>query len=85
MIQIGEACWFLLIGGMVLSELQPDSGEFCYRVLSVELFQCERYQDRQYVQESYNLTAEILSGLNVPKHTEPLHICARNVTPYMSE
>jgi hypothetical protein len=80
MIQIGEAGWLLPVGGMVLGKLQPDSGEFCYRVLSVELFQGERYQDRQYVQEAYNLTAEILSGLNVPKHTEPLQICAGNVT-----
>ena len=83
MIQIGEAGWFLPVGGMGLGGLRPDSGEFSYRVLSVEFFQGERFQDRQYVNEACNLTAEILSGLNVPKHTETLHICAGNVTPHI--
>lgn len=81
MIQLGEAGWFLSVGGMVLGGLRPETGEFCYRVLPVEFFQGERFQERQYVQESCNLTAEILSGLNVPKHTEPLQICAGNIMP----
>jgi hypothetical protein len=83
MIQLGEAGWFLSVGGMVLGGLRPETGEFCYRVLPVEFFQGERFQERQYVQESCNLTAEILSGLNVPKHTEPLQICAGNIMPYI--
>ena len=80
MIQIGEAGWFLPVGGMVIGGLRPDTGEFCYRVLSVEFFQGERFQSRQYVREACNLAAEILSGLNVPKHTEPLQICSGNIT-----
>jgi hypothetical protein len=83
MIQIGEAGWFLPVGGTVIGGLRPDTGEFCYRVLSVEFFQGERFLDRQYVQEACNLTAEILSGLNVPKHTEPLQICSGNFTNYI--
>src|SRR5512147_1286192 len=83
MIQFGEAGWFLPVGGIVLGGLRPDTGEFCYRVISVEFFQGECYQDRQYVQEACNLTAEILSGLNVPKHTETLHICTGNVMPHI--
>jgi hypothetical protein len=75
MLQLGQASWFLPVGGMVLGGLRPETGEFCYRVLPVEFFQGERFQDRHYVQEACNLVAEILSGLNVPKHTEPLQIC----------
>jgi len=52
-------------------------------VLSVEFFQGERFQSRQYVQEACNLAAEILSGLNVPKHTEPLQICSGNITTHI--
>ncbi len=83
MIQLGEAGWFLPVGGMVLGGLRPETGEFCYRVLPVEFFQGERFQDRQYVQEACNLVAEILSGLNVPKHTEPLQICVGNIMPHI--
>ena len=39
MIQIGEAGWFLPVGGTVLGVLSPVTGEFCYRVLPVEFFQ----------------------------------------------
>lgn len=46
MLQIAEAGWFLLLGGMVLGELGPDTGEFCCRVLTVEFFQDERFRDR---------------------------------------
>ena len=56
MIQVGEAGWFLPVGGMVIGWLRLETGEFCYRVLPVEFFQGERFQDRQYVQEACNLT-----------------------------
>ena len=83
MIQLGEAGWFLPVGGMVIGGLRLETGEFCYRVLAVEFFQGERFHNRQYVQEACNLTAEILSGLNVPKHTEPLQICSGNITAHI--
>jgi hypothetical protein len=68
------------VGGMVIGGLGLETGEFCYRVLSVEFFQGECFQDRQYVQEACNLTAEILSELNIPRDTEPLQICSGNIT-----
>jgi hypothetical protein len=83
MIQIGEAGWFLPVGGMVVGGLRSDTGELCYRLLSVEFFQGERYQDHQYVNEACNLVTEILSTPNVPKRTKTLHICTGNVTPYL--
>jgi hypothetical protein len=83
MIQLGEAGWFLPVGGMVLGGLRPETGEFCYRVLPVEFFQGERFQDRHYILEACNLTAEILSGLNVPKHTETMQISAGNIMPHI--
>jgi hypothetical protein len=83
MIQIGVAGWFLPVGGMVIGGLRPETGEFYYRMLSIEFFQGECYQDRQYVHEACNLTAEILSELNARKHTEPLQICSRRITNYI--
>lgn len=49
MFKIGEGNWFLPVGGMILGGPTPDTGEFYYRVLSVEFFQGERYQGRLYV------------------------------------
>jgi hypothetical protein len=83
MIQLGKAGWFLPVGGMVLGGLRPGTGEFCYRVLLVEFFQGERFQERHHVQEACNLVAEILSGLNAPKHTEPLQVCTGIIMPYI--
>ncbi len=70
---------------MVIGWLRLDTCEFCYRVLLIKFFHGERYQDRQYVQEACNRSAEILSGLKVSKHTKTLHICTGNVTPYIRE
>lgn len=68
---------------MVIVGLNLETDEIYYRVLSVEFFQGERFQDRQYIQEARNLTTEILSWLNVPKHTEPLQICLGNITNHI--
>ena len=68
---------------MVLGGLRPETGEFCYRVLPVEFFQVARFLNVLALLEACNLTAEILSGLNVPKHTEPLQLYSGNITAHI--
>lgn len=71
------------VDGIVLGGLRLETGEFGYRVLQVEFLRGEGFQDRHYVQEACSPVAEILSGLNVPKHMELLQICAGNVMPHI--
>jgi len=73
-IQIDDAGWGCLIGGVLIGAYRVENGEFLYGEIPVEKFQGEAFTRKEYRQSAVDIAGDLLARLQVGK-SEPIQVC----------
>ena len=74
MIQIDDAGWGSLVGGVLIAATRTETGEFACGEIPVAFFQSEAFARKAYLEESRDVARRVLEQLHVGKD-EPIEIC----------
>ena len=74
MIQLDDAGWGCLIGGVFIGAYRPETEEFCYGEIPVSCFQGEAFARQEYLDEGARVVQRLFTDLAVPK-AEPVQVC----------
>jgi len=75
-IQIDDAGWGDLLGGVIIAAYRIETEQFAYRLIDVKFFQEPAFDEKHYLDEASKAAQELLSitELNAPK-SEPIQLC----------
>jgi hypothetical protein len=74
MIQIDDAGWGSMIGGVIIGIYREETGEFRFEEVLVEYFQGQKYHDKEYLFNAGYIALKLLNELRVT-HIEPIKMC----------
>jgi len=66
MIQIDDAGWGCLVGGVLLGIYSKETGEYAYREIPINIFHHGNFTAKAYLKIAYQLTPDLLDALKVP-------------------
>ena len=73
-IQIDDAGWGCLLGGVVIGAYRLDTQAFVWGEVPVAQFQGNAFTQKAYLTSATDMTRDLLAKLNVSKE-EPIHVC----------
>jgi len=74
MIQIDDAGWGCLIGGVFIGVYRTETGEFRYGEIPVTCFQGTTFTQREYLDVGANIVQRLFTNLAVSR-SEPVEVC----------
>lgn len=74
MIQIDDAGSGSFIGGTCIGIYRPETNEYYFDIIPVELYDKNNFKKKIYLDEVVNITIQAFSSMNVPK-SETIEIC----------
>lgn len=78
MIQIDDAGWGCLIGGVLIGAYRPETDEFACGLIDVRFFQDPAFRGREYLAEGARIAQGLLSELSSPTD-ETVEVCTGHV------
>jgi len=78
MIQIDDAGWGCLVGGVFLGIYREETGEYAYREIPVSIFYNGNFTRKAYLKAAYQITPRLLDALKVPPD-ELITVCTGEV------
>lgn len=74
MIQIDDAGSGSFVGGTCIGVYRPETNEYFFEIIPVELYKKENFKDKHYLDEVVKISIEAFKALNVHKN-ETIEIC----------
>ncbi|MFZ5989770.1 MAG: hypothetical protein ACOYWZ_21965 [Bacillota bacterium] len=74
MIQIDDAGSGSFVGGTCIGIYRPETNEYFFEIIPVELYNKENFKQKYYLDEVVNITSQAFKALNVHKN-ETIEIC----------
>lgn len=74
MIQIDDAGSGSFVGGTCIGVYRPETNEYFFEIIPVELYNKENFKNKYYLDEVVNIVSEAFKAMNVSK-TETIEIC----------
>ncbi|WP_010243607.1 hypothetical protein [Acetivibrio cellulolyticus] len=74
MIQIDDAGSGSFVGGTCIGVYRPETNEYFFDIIPVELYNKENFKNKYYLDEVVNIVANAFKAMNVHK-TETIEIC----------
>lgn len=74
MIQIDDAGSGSFVGGTCIGVYRPETNEYFFEIIPVELYNKDNFKNKYYLDEVVNIVSEAFKAMNVSK-TETIEIC----------